>query len=242
MTVRLDEVRDVVGVVPRILHHMYTSGELEQHWPAIRSMFETPEIPRPFVLMGILSTLTLRCCRPYCFVIYGCNLHAADVRVDPCELAEWFEFPDIIPEHRRWSRVLRLLALLDIDGPHRPTAEHALRNHTSLAEFESLRHVAATAHLLMRYSTVNGIEIKREPRLDALPERVRARVPEFVRFHAEFNTRPRPPAALCGCCQKVRLGADERWYPVEAAAELLPEGVRYQHGLCPICEAQLLAS
>lgn len=242
MTELLDEVRRVAGVVPRIVQHMAATGELEEHWPALRHIYEAAEIPRPEVLGGLLATLTLRCAEPYCFVVYGARLCALDVRLDPCALGQRYLFPAIVPDHQRWSRVLGLLVLLDIEGPHRRTAEHALRSYTSAAQFDSLRHLVTAAHLLMSYSARHPIDVAEERDLDALPGSVRARIPELVRFHAEFNGRPRPLPALCSGCRKVQTCADEGWLPLELAAERLPQGVAYRHGLCPGCEVVLLAS
>ncbi|WP_157595138.1 hypothetical protein [Plesiocystis pacifica] len=232
----LEEVRSIIGGVPTVLARMHAKGELEEHWPAIRNMLAGAQVLGGEIMFGMLAAFALRCSVPYCFTIYSSRLE----RIDGREIGAVFEFPDHVPRHDYWSRVLKLAWLVTNGGPHDAVARHLLRGLCSPEEYTAVIHLAEASRVVRAASERFGLTPADEPALERLPEPVRAQIPEFIQFHTEVQTGRRPVVKMCSACRKV-ASADDQWFPFEAAEELVPAGAIYSHGLCEPCLQRALA-
>ena len=235
------EIHGVFDSLPKVFESMREAGELQRHWPGIRSVLVEPEPLTPAVVQALFRVYSLRCSNHYCFVLHSLSLAkllgAPDsTRVTLAELGRVFELPANQPEAERWGRVLRLAWLSQRAGPQRDAAEHLLRQLCSPEEHERILAVHTANQTLNRFTIAHRLTLADEPMIETFPSELQALIPEFVQFYMREHDegQPRPVSSMCSMCRSVR-STDARWYPYDAARELLVEGALFSHGLCPAC-------
>lgn len=247
----LTQVRAVFGgTVPKVFARMHAAGALARHWPGIHCVLTQPEPLSPAVVQALFSVFSLRCSNAYCFVLHSLSLLAGALEApeDPeritagkleiAELARVFDMPALEPENERWSQLLKLAWLAHFDGPQRQSADFLLARLCSKAEYEQIAAVHAANAAINSYTVApSSLDLVDEPMLAIFPPELRALVPDFIRFHMDTDngkSEPRPVSTMCSICRSLR-DTDERWYPYEVAAKLLPQDVLFSHGLCRSC-------
>lgn len=226
------------GTCPNVLRRMHEAGELAQHWPGIRAVLTESEPLPKAVVEALCVVMSLRCSQAYCFVMHSLTLFgqgATSIAIE--DLARVFAMPAIVPDHERWSRVLKLAWLTRLDGPHRGAAAFILRQQCSEAELEQIERSCEVAELLNCFVADSRVALDGDPMLAQLPDELRRMIPEFVQFHIRLNhtdTEQRPVAAACSVCREIR-SLDGGWYPLEVIQALLADDVLFSHGLCPRC-------
>ncbi|NVB37883.1 hypothetical protein G6O69_08555 [Pseudenhygromyxa sp. WMMC2535] len=235
----IDEIRSLFGGgVPELYQRMAEQGVLEARWPEIRKILVEPAPLPPQVVQALLAILSLRCVNTYCFVYHSLSLVQMDASViEIDELAQLFSMPAIVPNHERWSRLLKLTWLACREGPHQRAADLRLRKACDFAEYERIMQVCDAGLAINRFNSATPSQLDGDEGIERMPAQLRAMIPNFVHFHARHvsgSAQSRPVSTICSSCQALRSTEDE-WYPYDVAAELLDPNTLFSHGLCPAC-------
>lgn len=240
----LEEIRAKFGGVPNVFTRMHEVGDLAENWVHLRELYEEDVGPVPSLVIEVLLTaLALRCRYDYCFVMHSLTIAGAGVdKVEIEGLVRLLMVPSIVPDHARWSRIVRLAWLAEGNGDHRHAAAHALGLACSPEEHQQVLSTCSGGALLTSYVARFALRAEDEPSLARLPAELRELIPEFVSFHVaarEGEAGERPVSVTCSSCRRIKSATDEQWYPHESAALLLPDDVLFSHGLCETCLAGL---
>ncbi|MBF0430050.1 MAG: hypothetical protein HQK83_02135 [Fibrobacteria bacterium] len=219
---------------------------LPTYFPILKKMFvedNSGSIPL-LIRKSIAAALSTKCSSTYCFI--GHSMYLINNGISQEELSiilQQFQFPSRIPDHSKWSQVLKWAYIFGNSSLTNPfqtkDIDMAISNTLSEDERQELFNLIMGNMILNRFSEYYTEDISWQYDIPKgkKGEQFKALALDLVSFYhkvSDKHTKTRPVITMCMHCKDVR-DSSGIWHAFETSLSTIEKDSMFSHSICPTC-------
>ncbi len=205
--------------------------------------FQRRAIHDPRIVEALLSISLYNCSNKYCYVIHsGWLLRQGLSFSQVTNIREFLELPDELPDHERFSKLLKLSFFAFREKNLSIENLRVVRELLSEDEFWDFGNIISLGHFLEFLVTTfsDEINLEKEAIIRDSGGRTLKEFADFVQYYEAKEAKLAreyhqiPVFVICSYCKSLK-DIEGNWHPIESIISRLPPELAFSHGICEDC-------